>query len=224
MVLETPMGSELTDVLRNGKISCCVREQLPNSKVLHQKPLVLMPTRTFPGTYGIELLWWHSVTNGLEDAHGVRAYGCTKKWEDFLLCTGTTAKIKVLHQKRLEFIPTRTFPGTYGIELLWWHFSNKRGPNVWICQEMGSFSCGVWAQLPKSKCFTKNIWNLSIQQHFLVHTVSNYYGGISVTTGSGGPHGVLTYGYARKWEDLPLVSGRNCQNRSVTPKTFYGNG
>ena len=80
-----------------------------------------MPTTTFPGTYGIELLWWHSVTNGLEEPQGIRAYGCTKKLEDFLLCTGTTAKIKVLHQKSL-------------------------------------FLC--------------------LQKHFLVHTESNYYGGI----------------------------------------------
>ena len=106
----------------NGKISYCVRDQLPaNIKVLHQKALVLMPTRTFPGIYGIELLWWHSVTNGLEEPHGVRAYDCTKKGEDFLLCTETTAK---------------------------------------------------------SKCYTKHLWFLCLQEHFLVHTVSNYYGSI----------------------------------------------
>ena len=52
-------------------------------KVLHRKPLVLMPTRTFPGTYGIELLWWHSVTNCFGDTHGVQSYGYIKKWEDF---------------------------------------------------------------------------------------------------------------------------------------------
>ena len=119
MVLGTPMWSEHTDVPRNGKISCCVITA--KIKVLHQKPLILRPTRTFPGSYGIELLWWHYVTNGLEEPHGVRAYGCTKKWEHFLLCTGTTAKIKVLHQKPLVLMPTRTFPGTYGIDLLWWN-------------------------------------------------------------------------------------------------------
>ena len=79
------MGSEHTDVLRTGKISCCVREQLPKLKVLHQTPLVLMPTRTFPGTYGIELLWWHSVTNCFGDPHGVQTYGYIDKWEDFPL-------------------------------------------------------------------------------------------------------------------------------------------
>ena len=111
MVLGTPMGA-----VRNGKISYCVRDQLPaNIKVLHQKALVLMPTRTFPGIYGIELLWWHSVTNGLEEPHGVRAYDCTKKGEDFLLCTETTAKIKVLHQKPLVLMPAITFPRTYCI-------------------------------------------------------------------------------------------------------------
>ena len=52
-------------------------------KVLLQKPLVLMPTRTFPGTYGIELLCWHSVTNCFGDPHGVRTYGYIKKLEDF---------------------------------------------------------------------------------------------------------------------------------------------
>ena len=136
-------------------------------KVLHQKPLIRMPTRTFPGTYGIELLWWHSVTNGLEEPHGVRAYACSKKLEDFLLCTGTAAKIKVLHQKPLVLMLTRTFPGTYGIELLWWH---------------------------------------------------------SVTNCSGDPHGVQTYGYIKKWEDCPVLFERNCQNRSVTPKTINSNG
>ena len=52
-------------------------------KVLHQKPLVLMPTRTLPGTYGIELLWWHSVTNCFGDPYGVQTYGYIDKWEDF---------------------------------------------------------------------------------------------------------------------------------------------
>ena len=84
-------------------------------KVLHQKRLVLMPTRTFFGTYGIELLWWHSVTKGLEESHGVRAYGYTKKWEDFILCTGTTDKIKVLYQKPLVLMPIRTFPGVHTV-------------------------------------------------------------------------------------------------------------
>ena len=140
-----------------------------------------MPTRTFPGTYGIELLWWHSVTNCFGDTHGVQSYGyikkwedfhvvferncqnrsvtpktfnsngyknllwyirnitimvafrnkwfwgppwglrCPKNWEDFLLCTGTASKLKVLHQKPLVLMLNRTLPGTYGIELLWWH-------------------------------------------------------------------------------------------------------
>ena len=97
----------------------------------------------------------------------VWAYGCAKKWDDFLLCTGTTAKLKVLHQKSLVFMPTRTFPGTYGIELLWWH---------------------------------------------------------SVTNCFGDHYGVQSYGYIKKLEDFPVVFERNCQNRSVTPKTIDSNG
>ena len=64
-------------------------------------------------------------------------------------------------------MPTRAFPGTYGIELLWWH---------------------------------------------------------SVTNCFGDPHGVQTYGYIDKWEYFPVVFERNCQNRSVTPKTINSNG
>ena len=33
-----------------------------------------------------------------------------------------------------------------------------------------------------------------------------------------------TYGYIKKWEDFPVVFERNCQNRSVTPKTINTNG
>ena len=143
-----------------------------------------MPTRTFPGTYGIELLWWHSVTNGLEEPHGVRAYGCTKKLEDFLLCTRTTAKMKVLHQK--------TF-GSYAYKNISWYIRNRtimvalhnklfrrppRGTNVLIYQEMGIFSCDVRAQLPKSKCYTKNYELEWVQESVKIHTEHNYYGGI----------------------------------------------
>ena len=39
--------------------------------------------KSISGTYGIELLWWHSVTNCFGDTHGVQSYGYIKKWEDF---------------------------------------------------------------------------------------------------------------------------------------------
>ena len=89
------------------------------------------------------------------------------KWQDFLLCTGIAAKLKVLHQTPLVLMPTRTFLGTYGIELLWWH---------------------------------------------------------SVTNCFGDTHGVQSYGYINKWEYFNVVFERNCQIRSVTPKTFNSNG
>ena len=92
----------------------------------------------FRHKYGIQLLRWHSVTNGLEAPHGVRAYGCTKKWEDSLFCTGITAKIKVLQQKHLVLMHARTFSGAYSIKLSWWYSVTNclggptRGPNIWI--------------------------------------------------------------------------------------------
>ena len=88
-----------------------------NTKVLHQKHFTLMGSKHMDISRNRGILWWHSVTNGLGDPHGVWAYGCPKKWEDFLLCTGTTAKIEKLHQKPFILMPTRTFPGTYSIEL-----------------------------------------------------------------------------------------------------------
>ena len=101
------MGSEHTDVLRTGKISCCVLEQLPKFKVLHQKPLVLMPTRTFPGTYGIELLWWHSVTNYFGDPHGVQTYGYIDKWEDFPVAFERNCQNRSVTPKLLTRMGTR---------------------------------------------------------------------------------------------------------------------
>ena len=85
-------------------------------KVLHQTSLTLMPTRTFPGAYDIELLWWHSVTNGPEETHGVRAYGCTKKWEDFLLCIGKNC----LNQS----VTPKTF-GSYAYRNISWYIQNR---------------------------------------------------------------------------------------------------
>ena len=66
----------------------------------------------------------------------VQTYGYIKKSEDFLLSTGITAKLKVLQQTLLVLMPTRTFYGIDGIELLWWHSVTKlsrgptRGPNI----------------------------------------------------------------------------------------------
>ena len=40
----------------------------------------------------------------------------------------------------------------------------------------------------------------------------------------GAPHGVPTYGYTQKWEDFPVVFENQCQNESVTTKTFDSYG
>ena len=155
MVLGTPMGA-----VRNGKISYCVRDQLPaNIKVIHQKALVLMPTRTFPGIYGIELLWWHSVTNGLEEPHGVRAYDCTQEMGRFPIVYGNNCQNQSATPK--------TF-GSYACKNISWYilyltimvaFRNKLSgdphgvPNIWIYQEIAHFPVGKYReQLLKSKC------------------------------------------------------------------------
>ena len=57
-------------------------------------------------------------------------------------------------------------------------WETPRGPNVWIYQEMGRFSCGVRAQLPKSKCYTKNFLLEWVQESVKIHVEPNYYGGI----------------------------------------------
>ena len=53
-----------------------------------------------------------------------------------------------------------------------------RDPNVWIYRQMGRFSCGVRAQLPKSKCYTKTYQLEWVQESVKVHTEHKYYGGI----------------------------------------------
>ena len=84
-------------------------------KMLHQKLFTLMRTRTSSDRYCFKQLWWHSVTNGLGDRHGVQTYEYIKKSEDFPGCSRATAKIKVLHQKRFILMGTRTCSNPYCI-------------------------------------------------------------------------------------------------------------
>ena len=115
------MGFQHMDIPRNGKIFLWCTRTTAKMKELHQTLFELMGTRTCYDRYCIKQLWWHSVTTGLRDRHGVQTYGYIEKWEDFPGCSRATAKIKVLHQKRFILMGTRTCANPYCILLLWWY-------------------------------------------------------------------------------------------------------
>ena len=125
MVWGNHTGSQHMDTSRNRRFSCgTISRTTVKIKVLHQNLYILMGTKkNCSDRYCIWQLWWHSVTNGLGEPHGIQTYGYIKKSEELLLSTGITAKIKVLQQTLLVLMPTRTVYGIYGIELhvLWWH-------------------------------------------------------------------------------------------------------
>ena len=89
-----------------GRFSIVYGNNCQNQSVT-PKIFVLMPTKTFPGTYGIELLWWHSITNCFGDPTGCKHMDISRNGKIFLWCSSATAKIEVLHQKLLTRMGTR---------------------------------------------------------------------------------------------------------------------
>ena len=127
------------------------------------KLFILMGTRTCSHRYCTLQLWWHSVSDGLGDLHGVRTYGYIKKWEDLPLvfersCQNQSVTPKPFYwngyKNLLRYIRNITIMVAFRNK---WFGRPIRGPTVWIYQEMGRFSYGVRAQLPNSKCYTKNV-------------------------------------------------------------------
>ena len=91
-----------------------------------------------------------------------------------------------------QSVTPKTF-GSYTYKNVSWYIRNRtimvafrnklfrrhsRGPIVWIYQQMGRFLYGVRAQLPNSKCYTKNFYLEWVQESVKIHTEHNYYSGI----------------------------------------------
>ena len=70
-----------------------------------------------------------------------------------------------------------------------------QGLIVWIYQEMGRFSCGVRAQLPKSKCHTKNYWLKWVQESVKIHMEHSFYGVIPNKLSRRPPRGPIVWIY-----------------------------
>ena len=142
-----------------------------------------MPTRTFPGTYRIELLWWHSVTNCFGDPHGVQTYGYIDKWEDFPVvfernCQNRSVTPKTInsngYKNLLRYI--RNIIIMVAFRNKW--FGRPTGFEHTTVPRKGKISYCVRKQLPKSKCYTKTVLLEWVQESIKIHTEHNYYGGI----------------------------------------------
>ena len=116
MVLGTPMGSEHTSALRNGKISYCVRDQLLSISKCYTKHLFFTNAYKNISWYiryrTIMVAFRNKWSWGAPRGSSIRLY---QEMGGFPIVYGNNCQIKLLHQKRLVLMPTRTFPGTYCI-------------------------------------------------------------------------------------------------------------
>ena len=116
--------------------------------------------------------------------HGVQSYGYIIKGEDFPVVFERIVQNRSVTPKTIDSNGYKNLLRYIRNITIMVTFRNKlfrrppRGLIVWIYQETGRFSCGVRAQLPKSKCYTKNYWLEWVQESVKIHTKHNYYGGI----------------------------------------------